>query len=253
MTRRLALAATLLLAAIGCASVARPAGPVLSPAATMREAGMVAIRTVVPDIDQDIRYFGSDNFVGTRVDGYLAPHCWLKREAAEALARVERRLRESHQRLRIFDCYRPTRAVAHFMRWANDPADLATKARHYPDFDKPQLLDGYIAPVSGHSRGATVDLTLLQCDADDAACRAVDMGTDFDFFGTRANTDSAEVTALQRRNRDRLRAAMAAEGFRNYLMEWWHFTLQLEPTPGLLYDIPVDAPEPTKPDAATGP
>ena len=139
MTRRLALAATLLLAAIGCASVARPAGPVLSPAATMREAGMVAIRTVVPDIDQDIRYFGSDNFVGTRVDGYLAPHCWLKREAAEALARVERRLRESHQRLRIFDCYRPTRAVAHFMRWANDPADLATKARHYPDFDKPQL------------------------------------------------------------------------------------------------------------------
>ena len=139
------------------------------------------------------------------------------------------------------------------MRWANDPADLATKARHYPDFDKPQLLDGYIAPVSGHSRGATVDLTLLQCDADDAACRAVDMGTDFDFFGTRANTDSAEVTALQRRNRDRLRAAMAAEGFRNYPMEWWHFTLQLEPTPGLLYDIPVDAPEPTKPDAATGP
>ena len=223
MTRRLALAATLLLAAIGCASVARPAGPVLSPAATMREAGMVAIRTVVPDIDQDIRYFGSDNFVGTRVDGYLAPHCWLKREAAEALARVERRLRESHQRLRIFDCYRPTRAVAHFMRWANDPADLATKARHYPDFDKPQLLDGYIAPVSGHSRGATVDLTLLQCDA---ACR-------------RHDSEGGEK--------------VLAEGFRNYPMEWWHFTLQLEPTPGLLYDIPVDAPEPTKPDAATGP
>lgn len=200
---------------------------------------MVDIRRLVPDIEHDIRYFGSDNFVGARVDGYEAPRCFLKREAAEALARVERRLRQAGQRLRLFDCYRPARAVAHFMRWAADPADTRTKAAHYPDLDKPQLLGDYIAPVSGHSRGATLDLTLLQCDARGQACQALDMGTPFDFFGTRANTDSPAVSDLQRANRHALRAAMAAEGFRNYPMEWWHYSFQPEPTPGLLYDVPV--------------
>lgn len=204
---------------------------------------MVDIRGLVPDIAQDIKYYGRDNFVGAPVDGYRAPRCWLKREAAEALARVERGLRERHQRLRIYDCYRPARAVAHFMRWAADPADLKTKPVHYPDLDKPQLLGGYIAPVSGHSRGATLDLTLLQCDGRDAGCRPLDMGTDFDFFGTRANTDSPEATATQRANRHLLRAAMAAHGFRNYPMEWWHFTFQPEPSPHTLYDVPVTSPE----------
>src|SRR5690606_38165226 len=99
-------------------------------ATTMQQAGMVDMRSLVPDIAQDIRYFGSDNFVGASVDGYQAPRCWLKREAAEALAKVEAALRAGHQRLRIFDCYRPARAVAHFMRWVGDPADVATKATH---------------------------------------------------------------------------------------------------------------------------
>lgn len=202
---------------------------------------MVDLRTLVPDIAQDIRYFGRDNFVGAPVDGYDAPRCWLKREAAEALARVERSLREKHQRLRVFDCYRPARAVAHFMRWAADSADVKTKATHYPDLDKPQLLGGYIAPVSGHSRGATLDLTLLQCDGRDAACTPLDMGTAFDYFGTRANTDSPEATDVQRANRRQLHAAMAAQGFHNYPMEWWHYTFKPEPTPGLLYDVPVTA------------
>ena len=210
---------------------------------------MVDIRSLVPDIAQDIRYFGSENFVGARVDGYEAPRCYLKREAAEALARVERDLRQHHQRLRIYDCYRPARAVAHFMRWAADPADVKTKPAHYPDFDKPQLLGGYIASVSGHSRGATVDLTILQCDERDADCKPLDMGTDFDFFGTRANTDSPEASQAQRTNRHLLRDAMATHGFRNYPMEWWHYTFQLEPTPGLLYDVPVTAPEEPMPHA----
>ena len=250
MIRQVALSA-LLLAAAGCASTKQPAkpAPILSPAATMQEAGMVDVRTLVPDMAQDLRYFGSDNFVGMRVDGYEAPRCWLKREAAEALARVERELRTRHQRLRIFDCYRPARAVAHFMRWAADPGDVRTKPMHYPDLDKPQLLDGYIAPVSGHSRGATLDLTLLQCDGRDADCKPLDMGTDFDFFGTRANTDSPEATAAQRANRHLLRDAMAAQGFRNYPMEWWHYTFQPEPTPGILYDVPVTAPEEPMPQA----
>lgn len=210
---------------------------------------MVDMRAVVPGIAQDIRYFRSDNFVGTRVDGYEAPRCYLKREAAEALVKVESALRERHQRLRILDCYRPARAVAHFMRWVNDPADLKTKAVHYPDLDKAQLVGEYISPMSGHSRGATVDLTLLQCDAS-GACTPLDMGTEFDFFGTRANTDSPDASDVQRGNRQRLREAMLAAGFRNYPMEWWHYTFQAEPTPGTYYDVPVTAPESPMPDAA---
>lgn len=245
MTRALAVAA--LLACIGAAHAGD--APVLSPASSMREAGMVDIRTLVPDLSQDIRYFGSDNFVGARVDGYQAPRCWLKREATEALARVEAELRKRHQRLRVFDCYRPARAVAHFMRWAQDPADLKAKPAHYPDLDKPALLGGYIAPVSGHSRGATLDLTLLQCDDRDADCAPLDMGTAFDFFGTKANTDSPLATAAQRDNRHFLRDAMVAQGFANYPMEWWHYTFQPEPTPGLLYDVPITAPEEPMPYA----
>lgn len=245
MTR--ALLAIVLLACSASLRAGEP--PVLSPARTMEEAGLVDIRTLVPDLSQDIRYFGSDNFVGARVDGYDAPRCWLKREAAEALARVEAELRKRHQRLRVFDCYRPARAVAHFMRWAQDPADLKTKPAHYPDLDKPALLGGYIAPVSGHSRGATLDLTLLQCDDRDADCTPLDMGTAFDVFGTKANTDSPLANGAQRDNRHFLRDAMAAQGFSNYPMEWWHFTFQPEPTPGLLYDVPITAPEEPMPYA----
>lgn len=215
--------------------------PQVSDAVTMEQAGMVDIRSLVPDMSQSIAYAGSDNFVGAPVDGYEAPRCWLKREAAEALARVDAALREQHMRLRVFDCYRPARAVAHFVRWANDLADQRTKATHYPDLDTSELLGVYIAPVSGHSRGATVDLTVLRCDARNTDCEPLDMGTDFDFFGTRAHTDSSQVNAAQRANRHLLRDAMQAQGFRNYTMEWWHYTLKPEPTPDTLYDVPVTA------------
>ena len=213
--------------------------PVVSGATSMEQAGMVDIRSLVPDMSQAIAYAGSDNFVGAPVDGYHAPRCWLKREAAEALARVDATLRERDMRLRVFDCYRPVRAVAHFVRWVHDAGDQRTRATHYPDLDKPQLLDGYIAPVSGHSRGHTVDLTLLQCDARGAGCEPLDMGTAFDFFGSQAHTDSPEASAGQRANRHLLRDAMAAEGFANYPMEWWHYTFRSGAAPGVLYDVPV--------------
>lgn len=212
----------------------------VSKATTMEQAGLVDIRGLVPDLSQAIAYAGHDNFVGEPVDGYGSPRCWLRRDAAEALARVEASLRGRGMRLHVFDCYRPVRAVAHFMRWVNDAGDLATKATHYPDLDKPQLLDGYIAEVSGHSRGYTIDLTLLRCDGQGGSCLPLDMGTDFDFFGTRANTDSPEASAVQRANRHLLRDAMRAGGFDDYPMEWWHFTFRTGGGPGPLYDVPVN-------------
>jgi D-alanyl-D-alanine dipeptidase len=213
--------------------------PRLSPATTAAQAGLVDIRQLAPDIAEDIKYAGSDNFVGAPVDGYLAPKCLLLKPAAEALARVEHDLHAQHQRLKLFDCYRPARAVQHFVRWAGDLNDLRTKATHYPKLDKSALLGDYIAPVSGHSRGATVDLTLMQCDATDSHCAPLDMGTDFDYFGTLANTDSPEANAAQHANREILKRAMEREGFRNYAMEWWHYTLSPEPSPDTVYDVPV--------------
>ncbi len=226
------LACLLIVSAHAAAQVTR------SSARTAAEAGLVDIRTRVPDIAEEIKYAGRDNFVGAHVDGYLAPKCLLLRPVADALARVEHELRARHLRLKVWDCYRPARAVAHFVRWARDLGDLRTKPQHYPDLDKSQLLGDYIAPVSGHSRGATVDLTLQRCTAD-GACAALDMGTDFDFFGTRAHTDAADVSAQQHAYRQLLRDAMAREGFRNYPLEWWHYTLEPEPTPHTIYDVPV--------------
>ena len=222
----------------GCAG--RATTPVMSPATTATEAGLVDIATLVPDIALEIRYAGSDNFVGAPVDGYLAPKCLLLQPVAQALQRVETGLRTQHLRLKLFDCYRPARAVRHFVRWAGDLPDQRTKPHYYPNLDKRVLLGDYIAPVSGHSRGATLDLTLLRCDDDDAHCQPLDMGTDFDFFDPRAHTASPDVTPTQRASRERLRAAMAQQGFRNYPLEWWHYTHVPEPTPGLLYDVPVE-------------
>jgi len=233
--RYAALFLTLLLAS----NVSADTTPTLSPAKTLEEAGLVDIRTLAPDINEDIKYAGSDNFVGTPVDGYLAPKCFLLKPAAEALARVEHELRAQHRRLQLFDCYRPARAVAHFVRWAGDLTDQRTKASHYPDLDKSALLGDYIAPVSGHSRGATVDLTLLQCDSSDTHCTPLDMGTPFDFFGTIANTETSQVTPAEHANRELLRVAMEHGGFRNYALEWWHYTLSPEPSPGTIYDVPV--------------
>lgn len=213
--------------------------PVLSTARTPDQAGLVDIRELVPDIAEDIKYAGSDNFVGTPVDGYLAAKCFLLRPATEALARVEHDLRPRHLRLQLFDCYRPARAVKHFVRWASDLSDQHTKAAHYPDLDKSKLLGDYIAPVSGHSRGATADLTLLQCDASDTRCAPLDMGTGFDFFGPLANTDSPQATPAQHANRTLLRDAMEHQGFRNYAMEWWHYTLTPGPATDTIYDVPV--------------
>ena len=236
------LLAWIALACAGCTSISSPApaeAPELSAARTFAEAGLVDIRTLVPDISQQISYAGSENFVGVPVEGYDAARCYLRESAAQALQRVEQSLRREGFRLRLFDCYRPARAVRHFVRWAADLQDQRTKALYYPNLDKNRLLGDYIAPVSGHSRGATLDLTLLDCRGADGQCVPVDMGTEFDFFDPSANTDSPQITQPQRDNRQRLLGAMSQQGFSNYPQEWWHYTLASHDSK-TIYDIPIE-------------
>jgi D-alanyl-D-alanine dipeptidase len=198
-----------------------------------RPAAFVDAAAVVPGLAADIRYAGSHNFVGRPIDGYQAPHCLLTQVAAGALAGVARDL-APRLVIKVFDCYRPVRAVMNFVRWARDLNDQAEKAEFYPEVDKRTLFrDGYIASRSGHSRGSTMDLTLATADGHE-----LDMGTPFDFFSPKSWTD-ASVTPEQHANRMLLAAAMRRRGFRGYDKEWWHFTLRNEPFPDTYFDFPV--------------
>jgi D-alanyl-D-alanine dipeptidase len=216
-----------LVCALGAAMVPADASPT---SAMLVDAG-----AIVPGLVANIRYAGSHNFVGRPINGYRAPRCLLTQPAANALAEVARDLAARGLVIKVFDCYRPARAVADFVRWARDPRDQGAKAEFYPNVDKRTLFrDGYIASHSGHSRGSTVDLTLARADGTE-----LDMGTPFDFFSPRSWTAASSVTAEQHANRMRLAAAMRRRGFRGYPKEWWHFTLRNEPFPGTYLDVPV--------------
>ncbi|GGO63687.1 M15 family metallopeptidase [Bowmanella pacifica] len=193
---------------------------------------------LLPDAVYDIRYYGNHNFVGSPVEGYLAPKCILQGKAAKALVKVAQQAAEQGYKLKVFDCYRPTQAVAHFMRWAQDLSDTATKAEYYPNLAKDKLVGEYIAERSGHSRGATVDLTLMQQDAQ-GAWQELDMGSAFDMFDPLSNTEHPEISELQRENRYTLRSLMEAQGFANYAMEWWHYSLSDQPYPDTYFGFPV--------------
>lgn len=208
----------------------------------------VEVTEVIPDAILDIRYYGSYNFVGTRVDGYEEPVALLTREAACRLCAVADDLRAQGYVLKIYDTYRPQRAVAHFGRWAKDLADTAMKADFYPEVDKRDLFRlGYIAKRSGHSRGSTVDLTIV----DAATGKDVDMGGSFDWFGPESHPDyggdpdsgiytpGSGITEEQWRNRLTLRQAMLRHGFKPIDSEWWHFTLTNEPYRHTYFDFPV--------------
>ena len=198
-------------------------------------AAFVDAATVVPGLNVDMRYAGSHNFVGRPIDGYQAPHCLLTRAAAAALANVARELASRGFAIKVFDCYRPVRAVANFVRWARDAGDTAGKREFYPEVDKRELFaNGYISSRSGHSRGSTVDLTLATGDG-----RELDMGTPFDFFSPRSWPASGSVGGEAKANRALLAAAMRHGGFRPYDREWWHFTLSHEPFPVTYFDFPV--------------
>jgi len=199
--------------------------------------GFVDVATVVPGVVADLRYATENNFVGARIDGYRAARCILTRQAADALAAVQNDLAERGLGLKLFDCYRPKRAVAHFARWARDLKATATKSQYYPQVDKQHLFrDGYIAHRSGHSRGSTVDLTLVRL----ANQVELDMGTPFDFFSPKSWPADTSITPDQQFNRRILFEAMTRRGFRDYDKEWWHFSLANEPFPRTYFDFVIE-------------
>lgn len=196
----------------------------------------VYVSDMIPDAQIDIRYYSAYNFVGTRIDGYEAPQAILTKEAAQALKKASDILAARGYGVKIFDAYRPQRAVDHFVRWSHDPADIKMKAVFYPDLDKSALFNlGFIARQSGHSRGSTVDLTLIEL----ACGQEVDMGSSFDFFGEISHHGTKLVTSQQEHHRSILRDAMTAAGFAAYAKEWWHYRLINEPYPDQYFDFVI--------------
>ena len=201
--------------------------------------GFVYLDQAVPDLVMDLRYITEHNFVGEPIDGYRHGYAVLSAPAADALAKVQAALRPFGLGLKVFDAYRPQRAVDHFVRWGKHLGEQRTKAHYYPGVDKQNLFkEGYIAARSSHSRGSTVDLTLVSRD-ENGQVHELDMGSPFDFFGPISSPHSLQVNAQQRANRMLLHKLMRAHGFTPYAQEWWHFTLENEPWPDTYFDFPT--------------
>lgn len=199
-------------------------------------AEFVDLQHAIPGVAMDVRYFSEDNFVGVRIDGYGAAKVYLTRPAADALKLVQEQLSQFGLGLKVFDGYRPQVAVDHFARWAQDLDDKKMKQRYYPAVDKENLFrDGYIAARSGHSRGSTVDLTIIALDTG----QELDMGTAWDFFDLKSWPSSTLVTAQQAANRMLLRTIMIENGFRPLREEWWHFGLENEPFPDTYFEFEI--------------
>jgi len=218
----------------------------------------VYLRDVDPSISQDMRYASANNFTGHALPGYGAPECVLRRDAALALKRVQENLKPSGLSLKVYDCYRPQRAVNAMAKWAGEHEDGSTK-RFYPALEKRTLFaEGWIAFRSRHSAGIAVDLTVVpagssapafepgarygNCDAawrERAPDNSIDMGTGFDCFSARSYTHSSAISGAERANRDRLLAAMTKQGFHNYFREWWHFEYRRGSEP-VAYDVPIE-------------
>ncbi len=229
-----------------------------------RPSRFVMVNGIIPSALFVMKYFAFDNFVGTKVDGYTDPVCFLTKEAAMALKAVYEDVRKRGYTLKIFDCYRPQRAVDHFVRWASNTKDQKHKLQYYPNEDKSQLIKkGYIAEKSGHSRGSTIDLTLAvptqkQKEVESQTgffafiksfftmddymydAKELDMGTRFDYFDTLSHTINSRITKKQQANRLLLKQVMEKYGFVNYDKEWWHYTLKDEPYPDTYFNFPLE-------------
>ncbi|EFL30750.1 D-alanyl-D-alanine dipeptidase [Streptomyces viridochromogenes DSM 40736] len=260
MTRLTTVARGLITAFAALLAATAPTAPAQARTEPKAPENFVALRSVDPTIIQEMRYFTPHNFVGERVDGYAQPICVLTRPAAEALHKAQRKLLRQGYTLKVYDCYRPQRAVDHFVRWAKDLDDQAMKGEFYPNVDKTRLFaDGYIAEKSGHSRGSTLDLTLVKLPAKPTRpyhpgeplvpCFApkderfpdtsVDMGTGFDCFDTLSQTLDPRIQGEQRANRLLLKNTLEDLGFVNLAEEWWHYTFKPEPYPDTYFDFPV--------------
>jgi len=196
----------------------------------------VYVSDVIPDLNVELRYYSTHNFVGDTIDGYKANKLIVTKQTAKALKQVQEELEHRNLCLKVYDGYRPQRAVNHFMRWARDLNDTINKQEFYPTVEKRYLFqDGYIASQSGHSRGSTLDLTII----DGNTYKALDMGSPYDFFGESSWVEYEDITENQKQNRQLLQTVMLKHGFRNYPQEWWHFTLIGEPFPDTYFDFVV--------------
>ena len=194
------------------------------------------LQEFIPSIGLELRYFSEDNFVGQVIDGYHAEKAFMTREAATALSNVQSELASFGMSLKVFDAYRPQRAVDHFVRWAQDLDDKKMKGVFYPAVAKEDLFsDGYIAQRSGHSRGSTIDLTIVDLDTGEE----IEMGTPWDFFDPSSWSSNLNLPPQARANRNLLNAVMTRHGFRALPEEWWHFTLENEPFADTYFDFPV--------------
>ncbi|MCB0484856.1 MAG: M15 family metallopeptidase [Flavobacteriaceae bacterium] len=199
--------------------------------------GFVYVKDLIPNLRTDLRYYSSNNFVGEPIDGYEKPKCILTKEAAIALKKVQEEFEKLGFGLLIFDAYRPQRAVNHFIRWSKDSTDIKMKEEFYPNIDKKDLFkEGYIAEKSGHSRGSTVDLTIVSLKTG----HILDLGGPYDFFDKKSWTEYTNITKNQRAIRLMLKRRMEKHGFVSYEKEWWHFTLKNEPYPNTYFDFPVE-------------
>lgn len=199
--------------------------------------GFVYVEEKIPSIKVELRYFSDNNFVGAKIDGYQREVAILSEAATMALQNAQTEFESYGLSIKIFDSYRPQQAVNHFIRWARDLNDTINKSRFYPNVEKRFLFkEEYIATRSGHSRGSTLDITLVDINS----CEELDMGSPYDFFGEESWVSHSEITVQQRANRMLLQSIMAKHGFRNYAKEWWHFTLRGEPFPETYFDFKVD-------------
>ena len=206
--------------------------------AALDTSDFVLLADYVPGVIQEIRYYSSYNFIGERIDGYEEPCAIITKEAARALKSVSNEMNIMGYRLKVFDAYRPAGAVRHFVLWGIEDTDVRMKPYFYPDLQKQELFaKGYIARMSGHSRGSTIDLTLL----DMKTGKELDMGSPFDFFGEISHADYRGITDEQYANRKMLSEVMVRNGFEPIDCEWWHFTLKDEPFPDTYFEFPVSA------------
>lgn len=206
--------------------------------ATQREVpnSFVNLKKQIPNLEIDLRYYGSHNFLGRPVKGYEANKVFISKEAANALVQIQKELNQQGLGIKVFDAYRPQKAVNNFKEWAMDIADTAAKKEFYPDVDKRNLFKlGYIAEKSGHSRGSTIDLTIVNLKDKNE----LDMGTGFDYFGEPSHHDYSNLSTQQKNNRKLLKDIMEKHGFKSIEEEWWHYTLKNEPFKDQYFDFKV--------------